>query len=501
MAGLALSRAGWAATSRGLLESRSRPGRVLVLGAGLAGLAAGWELVEAGHEVTILEARSRPGGRILTLRAPFADGLYAEAGGMFLHERYRHFQRYLRIFGLEALPWGGSADLGAVRHLRGKRIVVAGAAPVAWPYRLKEEERGLGLEGLIGRYLLDLLETFGDPSAPDWRIEPLLGYDELSFGDFLRSRGASDEAVELMRRTWWFGEGLERGSALAIYLTNFALFNEGGPPRVLPGGNDQLPRAMASELSRRIHYGTQVRSILERGSGAEVIGGLPDGDEPRRFSADRVICTLPLRALANVEVDPVLPAATRAAFTGLRYLEVLRLFAQMRRQYWREEGVTGPANTDLPIGEIQQHPLTQYGGLEDRAILEGHLRGEQVAPVAALAESQRLDLLLAGLEKVHPGAREHYEGGTTKAWFDDAWSGGAFSWYGPGEVTRWLPTLARSRGRIHFAGEHTSALSATMEGALASGVRAAREVHEGLGRESVAVGRSPGSDQRGRSAR
>jgi len=67
----------------------------------------------------------------------------------------------------------------------------------------------------------------------------------------------------------------------------------------------------------------------------------------------------------------------------------------------------------------------------------------------------------------------------TKAWDEDPWSGGAFSWYGPGEMVRWLAALSRPRGRIHFAGEHTSALSATMEGALASGVRAA---HEALGR-------------------
>ena len=90
---LAFPRTGWAAASQGLLDHSSRPGRVLVLGAGLAGLAAAWELVEAGHDVTIIEARSRPGGRILTLRESFADGLHAEAGGMALNERYRHFHR------------------------------------------------------------------------------------------------------------------------------------------------------------------------------------------------------------------------------------------------------------------------------------------------------------------------------------------------------------------------------------------------------------------------
>ncbi len=486
LASLALSRAGWAATSRGLLERGSRPGRVLVLGAGLAGLAAAWELVEAGHDVTILEARSVPGGRVLTLREPFADGLYAEAGGMVLNERYRHLRRYLRIFGLEASTLGGAPGLGSVYYLRGERLVVAGSAKVAWPYRLKDDERGLGPAGLFERYALDMVETFGDPSAPDWSIEPLLGYDKLSFGDFLRSRGASDEAVALLRSTLWFGAGIERGSALSIFLGQIALFHQAGPFQVVAGGNDGLPRAMASELRRRIRYGTPVRSIRERDDGVAVICGRTGGDEPRSFSADRVICTVPLPVLGRIEVDPVLPPEMREACTRLRYLEVLRMFAQMRRQYWLEHGVAGPAETDLSIGQVQQHPLTRPGGVEDRAILEGHLRGGQVSPVAPLAEPERLELLLEGLEKVHPGARDNFEGGVTKAWVDDPWSGGGFSWYGPGEVSRWLPVVARSRGRIHFAGEHTSAINATMEGALASGVRAAREVHEALAREAGA---------------
>jgi monoamine oxidase len=484
LVGLALSRIGWAAASRGLLENPSLPGQVIVLGAGLAGLAAAWELTEAGHEVTILEARSRPGGRVLTLREPFADGLYAEAGGMAISGRYRHLHRYLRIFGLEAADMGSGAGLGAVHHLRGRRLVV-GAGPVTWPYRLEAGERGLGPRELEARYVSGLIETFGDPSAPDWRIEPLLGYDELSFGDFLRSRGASDEAVELIGSNLWFGAGIERGSALSIFLEGYALYHEAAPFQVIAGGNDGLPRAMASKLRRRIHYGTQVRSIVESGNGVEVICAGPDGGERSSLLADRVICTLPLPALRRVEVDPALPAAMRDACTALGYLEVLRMFAQMRRQYWLEEGVAGPARTDLPIGQVQQHPLTQPGGVEDRALLEGHLRGGLVAGVSALGETARLDLMLDGLEKVHPGAREHYEGGVTKNWVADAWSGGGFSWYGPGEVARWLAAVARPRGRIHFAGEHTSALRATMEGALASGVRVAQEVHEALDKEGA----------------
>lgn len=476
-AGLGLARTGWSQSSGGLLATGPRSQRVLVLGAGLAGLAAAWELVEAGHDVTVLEARSRPGGRVLTLREPFADGLFAEAGGMALNPRCRHFHRYLRIFGLDPVPWAGPGGLGMVYHLRGQRLVV-GEEPVTWPYPLTDAEQEWGPGGLIGTYVLDGIEEFGDPAAADWSIEPLLEYDEMSFADFLRSRGASEGAVELVRRTQWFGQGIETGSALSSLLESFALAHEAGPFQVVEGGNDRLPRAMASSLSRRIHYGAPVRAIRESADGVEVVCADAAGGEGRRFSADRVVCTLPLRLLARVDVSPALPAAVREASSGLDYLPVLRLFAQMGRQFWRERGEWGPASTDLPIGQVQQHPLSEPGGPDTRAILEGHLRGDQVAPAAALSEPQRLELLLDSLERVHPGAREHTEGGVSKAWDFDPWSMGAFSWFGPGEVGRWLSVLSRPRGRIHFAGEHTSPLRATMEGALSSGVRAAREVHE-----------------------
>lgn len=478
LAGTGPSRSSGAATPQGVLERHDSHGRVLILGAGLAGLAAAWELSEAGHEVTIVEARSRPGGRVLTLREPFADGLYAEAGGMVFSRRYRHFHRYLQIFGIEAATLRHDPALGHVYYLRGKRLVVAGNGQVMWPYRLRDDEQALGPAGLIKKYALDVVAALGDPGASGWELEEHLAYDKQTFAEFLRSRGASDEAVALLRDTLWFGQGIDEGSALSILAGQMALFYAADPIQVIAGGNDRLPKAMAAALRHRIHYGAAVRSIRQQNDGVDAICQPADAGEPRRLSADHVICALPLPVLGDVEVDPVLPAEFREACTGLRYLNVLRMFAQMRQQYWLRQGVTGHAETDLPIGQVEQHPLTEPGGPTDRAILEGHLRGHLVPPVADLAESERLTRLVEGLEKVHPGARDQYEGGTTVDWKDDPWSGGGFSWYGRGEVARWLQVVSRQHGRIHFAGEHTSVLNATMEGALASGVRAAMEVHQ-----------------------
>ena len=477
--GTAVGAPAWASAPGGILKPGAKSGKVLVLGAGLSGLAAAFELSAAGHEVTVLDARTRPGGRVLTLREPFADGLFAEAGGMAINAHYRHLHRYREYFGLKMAPFPSGEGLATVRYLRGQRRVFRDGTE-DWPYPLSEAESGLGPGGLTERYVADLMERIGDPTAHDWDISSLMEFDRLSLGDYLRSRGASAGAVQLMRDNTWFGQGIELGSALTMLVADFALWHKSAPSGVIEGGNDQLPKAMAGSLHRHIHYGMPVRTILQGNDGVEVLCGLPGHGELSRIKADRCICTLPLPALRGVEFNPALPTPMREAIAGVTYLPFLRLFAQMRRQFWLKEGVAGPAMSDLPIGQIQQHPLTRPGGEQDRAILEGHLRGAQVAPVAALSRDARLDVLVAELEKIHPGARSHYEGGVSKSWVDDPWSGGGLSWYAPGEVARWLGVVAQPQERMHFAGEHTSALRATMEGALASGVRAAHEVHRAL---------------------
>jgi monoamine oxidase len=470
------TRPAWASASGAVLVPAARKGKVLVLGAGLAGLAAAFELVAAGHEVTVLDARTHPGGRVLTLRAPFADGLYAEAGGMAINAHYRHYHRYREHFGLKMAAFPSGAGLATVRYLQGRRRLYRDGNG-EWPYPLSQAESTLGPGGLTQRYVADLMERIGDPGAPDWDITPLMDYDKISLGDYLRSRGASEGAVRLMRDNTWFGQGIELGSALTMLVADFALWHKAAPSGVLEGGNDQLPKAMAASMQRHIHYGMPVRSIRQTGDGVEVLCGMPEHVELRRFQAERCVCTLPLPALRGVALEPALSAPMRDAIAGVTYLPFLRLFAQMRRQFWLDDRVAGPATSDLQIGQVQQHPLTWPGGAQDRAILEGHLRGSQVAPVAALSADAQLDLLVADLDKIHPGARSHYEGGIGKSWVDDPWSGGGLSWYAPGEVARWLGVVAQAQGRLHFAGEHTSPLRATMEGALASGVRAAHEAH------------------------
>lgn len=447
------------------------PQKIVVLGAGLAGLAAAWELADAGHEVIVLEARTHPGGRVLTLREPFADGLYAEAGAVAFSAAYTAANRYIDALGLERAPWA-VPDLAPLYHLRGHRFAAHADEAPPWPYDLTPEERTLGPMGIIKHFVLDKLPPeFTDPSA--WNRPPLADLDRQSFADLMRANGASAAAVALVHDTQWFGAGIATSSALSSAVTDLGLFG-GGAPFLLKGGNDRLPTAMAGRLGTLIRYGVEVAAIRDLGDGVEVLARR--GAHAESHHADRVVCTLPATVLRDIPVAPRLPGDQRDAIRGLQYLDTTRTFVQVRRGFWYDEGVTGSAATDLPVMGLSRQPFSDPGGPQRRSILESHVRGPSARRLAARPDGEILDLVLAGMKEVHPAIVENQEGGTVKAWSDDPYALAAYSWPAPGQVTHLLPLLQRPHGRIHFAGEHTSILRGTMEGALRSGIRAAAEV-------------------------
>lgn len=450
--------------------------RVAVLGAGLAGLAAAWELVGAGHEVTVLEARSRPGGRVHTLRQPFADGLYAEAGAMFAGGP--HIVRYAEELGIEFVPPLRAG--GFLYHVGGQRLPMRDGVPAEpWPLELTPEERRMGVRGMWGEYVMGAVPEIGDPLEPGWPPEAIRKYDDMSFAELLRSRGASPAAIALLRLDVLdlYGQGVETTSALS-FLRDFAArrlhASTGGG--VVDGGTDRIPKAFASRLAGRIRYGTEVLRIEQDAERVRV--AWRRGGREETVEADRVVCTLPFPVLRHLEFSPALPPDKRRAVQTLPYSTITRVYVQVRRRFWEDEGLSGAAYADLPVPRVLVHPMARE---TTRAILEAHTGKETGTRLAGLDEDGRMAFALEHLEAIHPGLREHAEGGTSYAWPADPWARGGYSSFAPGQIFAYLPVISRPEGRVHFAGEHTSRLSASMDGALESGMRAAREIDEAEG--------------------
>jgi monoamine oxidase len=456
------------------LQKKGAGKKVIVVGGGLAGLVAAYELNRAGHGVTILEASLRAGGRVYTLRQPFSDGLYTEAGAVYLPDSHHYTMHYVRHFNLPVVAF--PRERVQFCHLGGKRIDEQPGKETAWPLPLSKEEHQLGRGGMYAKYIVPLFQESGDPLATGWPSADLKKYDQMSFAELLEKRGASPAARFLLSLGYlqFWGEGLETLSALSVLRDLAVTMKSMQQQFYIKGGNDQLPKAFASRLSDKMHYGSPVSAIRQDAKGVRVTVRR-DGEE-RSFDADQVICTVPFPVIGAIAVTPELSAAKRRAIQELPYTSVTRIFLQSRTRFWSKEGkVPLNVNTDLPIMSVYDGAFDEPG---PRGLLNCYMAGTRARTAGGMSETDRLTFALESLKKIFPEMRENYEGGASYCWDQNPWSQGAYSWLKPGQMTSLLPHISAPEGRIHFAGEHTSPWPGWMQGALQSGHRAAKEVND-----------------------
>ncbi len=452
---------------------------MLIVGAGLAGLACAYELTEAGHDVTVIEARERSGGRVYTIRDPFTDGMYAEAGAESFGEKHAFVDYYVRRFDLPTLKFEVSSKLTPLYYVNGRAIRLG--KEFQWPAGLRSDETRLSPYDLAQKYIRPAVQEIGDPLAPDWPSDRALAkYDRISMRELLRRAGASPEAIEMIRLGYadaWDND-TKPDSALCLLRDEAIGRGSRGLLRIA-GGNDRLPRAFASALGARILYETALCRIDQSASAVTAV--VQSKGRRHHIAADFLVCAIPFPVLRTVELHPGSASGSRftagkmRAIHELEYLSVARTFVQYKSRFWTAAGLSGYAATDLPVGTVFEATAGQTG---TRAILECYISGQAARRIASESEAVRVQTTVDRLEQVFPGARENFETGTSVVWESEPWSRGAFAWFKSGQMRDLLPHVASREGRVFFAGEHTSPWFGWMQGALESGQRAAREVNE-----------------------
>jgi monoamine oxidase len=426
---------------------------VVVVGAGLAGLAAAYELRRAGFEVVVLEARDRVGGRVRTVR--FADGQHAEAGGEYVDAIHTTMRRYVRHFGLhlEDVRLQGT-DFPGAAFLHGRR-------------RSFDAAFNADVQYAVDRFDGRMATLAGDVDARDPRGVAL---DARSAADLLddfalRSRSRLLVAHDYIRDDYtveppdlsalFFAQG---------YKLTAHLSNSGTEAFRIRGGNDQLPHRIAGALAGAVHLRTPVTRVVARPDGVRVEAG---GD---RVDAEHCVIAAPLPPLREVDFVPALPTAMAEAIATLQYGTGTKTLVQYATRFWREQGLDGDTLTDLPISTTWEATDGQPGR---PGVLLVYTMGKPGAAFTSLPDTRRVEKVVADLDRIYRGSRALRRDAHTFAWARERYSGGTYTAYAPGQVTRFWRELRRPVGRIHFAGEHADAFTGYMEGALRSGVRAA----------------------------
>jgi len=454
-----------------------RPGarkRVVVVGAGMAGLVAAYELKRQGHDVVVLEAQNRVGGRVFTCH-DFAPGLYAEFGAMRIPRSHDLTLRYCERFGMPLRPFAMGNPNGLV-YVGGVRMTMAEAQahPERLPFELAEHEQGKTADELWTNAIADIKALLDRDGPAAWE-EIRARFDQYSLLEFLREAGFSEGAIEYYA-VMNFVETDMNNAVMEVLREDL----EGAyvDMQTIEGGMDALPNAFYRELQDEVRFGAEVHAVEQTPDDVTVHFKTESG----RFhvTGEYCVCTVPFPVLRTVEiVGTPFSHAKQRAIRQLNYHASTKVLFQVRHRFWeQEDGIVdgGATVTDLAIRRMNYPPSspdTQRG-----ILLASYSWGQDALQWGAMDPETRLEEALDDVSRIHPRIREEYEVGASHAWYGDRWARGAFALFAPDQQTDLQAAIVEPEGRIHFAGEHCSLYHAWIQGALESGIRAAREIHE-----------------------
>ncbi|EZP75643.1 amine oxidase [Parageobacillus genomosp. 1] len=460
------------------------PKKIIIVGAGMAGLVAASLLKQAGHQVTILEASERVGGRIYTLRANFRDGQYLEAGAMRIPHTHLLTLEYIQKFRLPVNRFINTTpnDIIYVRGIK-TRLKIYEKNPDILGFPVAPHERGKTATELLQLAIKPVTDFINQNPRRNWPLV-IKELDKYSMDAYLRynpfgvrlSPGAIDMIKVLLSL-----EGLVELSFLELLRELMILFTPNIRFYEITGGNDQLPKAFVPQLKENIMFGQKVRKIVQHNNQVTIHSVHTKILEPFQITGDLAIVTIPFSVLQFVEIEPYDSFSYNKwkAIRELHYAGSTKTGIQFKSRFWEKEGMYGGKTvSDLPI-TYTQYPSHGLGTTEPGVILASYTWEDDAIPWDSLSDENRLEYALKNLAIIHgKQVYREFETGASHSWVRYPYSAGAFTMFKPEQATELSPYISTPEGRVHFAGEHTSTTHGWIQGAIESGIRVAYEVND-----------------------
>ncbi|WP_122748374.1 FAD-dependent oxidoreductase [Pseudomonas atacamensis] len=430
----------------------------IVIGGGLSGLTAAYELQNKGWQVTLLEAKPSLGGR---------SGM-ATSEWIGNDKTQPVLNKYVSTFKLGTTP--------APEFVRTPGYLIDGDYFSAADLATKQPATADALKR-YQKTLDDLARSIDDPQNPA-ATATLHALDQITVSSWLDKQNLPATARQLINQD--IRTHYDEPSRLSLlYFAQQNRVYRGVSDRDLRasrlvGGSQVLAQAFVKQI-KTIKTSSPVSAIIQDKDGVTVKVGSVG------YQADYVVLAVPLRALNKISLTPALDAQHLAAIKGTNYGWRDQIMLKFKTPVWESKSrMSGEIYSNAGLGMLWIEPALKGG-----ANVVINLSGDNARVMQAFGDKQMVDQVLIRLHAFYPQARGSFTGYEIRRYSTDPSMGGAYLAYGPGQISKFWRLWERPLQRVAFAGEHTDTLyPGTLEGALRTGQRAASQV------EDLAAGKS-----------
>jgi monoamine oxidase len=477
------------------LEGDAKGTKIVVLGAGLAGMTAAYELTKAGYQVQVIEARSFAGGRCQTARkgfkhtdlngnaqtCEFDEGLYINHGPWRIPYHHRSTLHYTKLFGVPLESFVNDNDAAYVYFekgqgpLAGKPVRKGQIAADARGYAAEMIAKAASKGQLDAPLTAEDRDLFVAYMITEGRLSPTdLAYTGTEGRGFDVHPGAGVDPGPGKPSTPYSLADVLHSNAWRV-LSSVAGYEQQRTMLQPVGGMDQIAKGFEKRVGSMIRYDCVVEKIKQSHKGVTVTYVDKFGEQDT-ITADYCVCTIPLSVLKQIDADFSKPF--KAAMSGVAYAPVNKIGLQMKRRFWEEDHFIYGGHIYMDNPAISSISLPSTGWQGQKGVLLGYYAfGSEAARISALPPKERAAFAVAAGQKIFPQYEESFETAFSFSWHLAEHNLGGWAEWSPEGRASAYPVLCQPDGRIYLAGEHLSYLGGWQAGAIESAWQQVERLH------------------------